>query len=105
MPLNNLQAVQSDGLLKTENNLSEIRSYTNQLMGVGDIKLIPGSSAPKGWLLCNGASVSTTTYSALFAKIAYSFGGSGANFTLPSITAPASGGTTSYIIKASEYTP
>lgn len=105
MPLNNVTADQSTGLLKTANNLSEIRDYTNQLFGVGDIKLVPGSTAPKGWLLCNGASVSTTTYAPLFAKIAYSFGGSGANFTLPSITAPASGGTTSYIIKATEYTP
>lgn len=105
MPLNTVQAVMSTGLLKTANNLSEIRDYTDQLMGVGDIKLIPGSSAPKGWLVCNGASVSTTTYSALFAKISYSFGGAGANFTLPNITAPSSGGTTSYIIKAAEYTP
>lgn len=105
MPINTVTADQSTGLLKTANNLSEIRDYTNQLFGVGDIKLIPGSTAPKGWLLCNGASVSTTTYAALFAKIAYAFGGSGGSFTLPNITAPSSGGTTSYVIKATEYTP
>jgi|694.fasta_scaffold04744_31 hypothetical protein len=103
MPLNNVQAVQSTGLLKTANNLSEIRAYTDQLMGVGDVKLIAAAVAPKGWLACNGASVSTTTYSALFAKIAYTFGGSGANFTLPNISAPVAN--TLYIIKASEYTP
>jgi microcystin-dependent protein len=90
-------------LLKTANNLSEIRAYTDQLMGVGDVKLIAAAVAPKGWLACNGASVSTTTYSALFAKIAYTFGGSGANFTLPNISAPVAN--TLYIIKASEYTP
>lgn len=103
MPLNNVQAVQSTGLLKTANNLSEIRAYTDQLMGVGDVKLVAAAVAPKGWLACNGASVSTTTYSALFAKIAYTFGGSGGSFTLPNISAPVAN--TLYIIKASEYTP
>jgi microcystin-dependent protein len=41
------------------------------------------STAPTGWLLCNGASVSTTTYAALFAIVGYTFGGSGASFNLP----------------------
>jgi microcystin-dependent protein len=41
------------------------------------------ASAPTGYLLCNGASVSTTTYADLFAVIGYTFGGSGASFTLP----------------------
>ena len=103
MPLNTVQAAMSTGLLKTENNLSEIRSYTDQLMGVGDVKLIAAATAPKGWLACNGASVSTTTYAALFAKISSTYGGSGANFTLPSISAPIAN--TVYAIKASEYTP
>ena len=103
MPLNNVQAVQSDGLLKTANNLSEIRAYTDQLLGVGDIKLIAAATAPKGWLACNGASVSTTTYAALFAKISYTYGGSGSSFTLPNISAPIAN--TIYGIKASEYTP
>lgn len=103
MPLNNLQAVQSDGLLKTANNLSEIRSYTDQLLGVGDIKLIAAATAPKGYLACNGASVSTATYAALFAKISYTYGGSGSSFTLPNISAPIAN--TIYGIKASEYTP
>jgi microcystin-dependent protein len=39
--------------------------------------------APTGWLLAEGASVSTTTYAALFAVIGYTFGGSGGSFTLP----------------------
>ena len=41
------------------------------------------ASAPTGYLLCDGSSVSTTTYAALFAVIGYTFGGSGASFTLP----------------------
>jgi len=103
MPLNTVQAVMSTGLLKTANNLSEIRDYTDQLMGVGDIKLIGLGSAPKGWLSCNGASVSTTTYATLFAKIGYTHGGSGSSFNLPNISAPVAN--TLYIIKASDYTP
>lgn len=103
MPLNTVQAAMSTGLLKTENNLSEIRAYTDQLMGVGDIKLIAAAVAPKGWLACNGASVSTTTYAALFAQINYTYGGSGGSFTLPNISAPIAN--TVYAIKASDYTP
>jgi microcystin-dependent protein len=50
---------------------------------VGEIKMWGTASAPTGYLLCNGASVSTTTYADLFAVIGYTFGGSGASFTLP----------------------
>jgi phage-related tail fiber protein len=42
-----------------------------------------GSAIPDGWLLCDGASVSTTLYPALFAIMQYGHGGSGANFNLP----------------------
>jgi microcystin-dependent protein len=39
--------------------------------------------APSGWLLCDGTSVLAATYATLFAVIGYTFGGSGASFTLP----------------------
>lgn len=103
MPLNTVQAVMSTGLLKTANNLSEIRAYTDQLFAVGDVKLVASSSAPKGWLPCDGASLSTTTYAALFAKIGYVYGGSSGNFNVPTISAPVAN--TVYAIKATEYTP
>ena len=38
------------------------------------------------WMLLNGASVATATYPLLFALFGYSYGGSGANFTLPNLT-------------------
>lgn len=38
------------------------------------------------WILLNGASLATATYPALFALYGYTFGGSGANFTLPNLT-------------------
>ena len=50
---------------------------------IGTIVSYGGSSAPSKWLLCQGQSLSTTTYSALFTAIGYTYGGSGASFTLP----------------------
>ena len=49
----------------------------------GSLLMWPTASAPTGYLLCDGASLSTTTYAALFAVVAYTFGGSGASFSLP----------------------
>jgi microcystin-dependent protein len=50
---------------------------------VGFVGDFAGASAPTGWLLCFGQSVATATYPALFAAIAYTYGGSGPNFTIP----------------------
>ena len=44
-----------------------------------------GVVAPDGYLLCDGASYATTDYPELFAQIGYYFGGSGANFNVPSL--------------------
>jgi microcystin-dependent protein len=38
---------------------------------------------PVGWLMCDGQSYSTSTYSGLFAAIGYKYGGSGATFRVP----------------------
>jgi microcystin-dependent protein len=43
----------------------------------------PLDTAPSGWLICDGTSVSTTTYAALYGVIGYTFGGSGGSFLLP----------------------
>ena len=51
----------------------------------GMVASYAGSAAPSGWLLCYGQSVSTTTYAALFASIGYTYGGAGANFTIPDL--------------------
>jgi len=45
------------------------------------------ATPPTGWLSCNGASVSTTTYATLFGLIGYTYGGSGASFLLPDLSA------------------
>lgn len=52
---------------------------------VGSVLQYAGSTAPSGFLLAQGQSLSTTTYASLFAVIGYTYGGSGANFNLPDL--------------------
>lgn len=53
---------------------------------VGQITAYAGSTAPIGWLLCDGSSQSTTgPYAALHGIIGYTYGGSGASFNLPDL--------------------
>jgi microcystin-dependent protein len=63
-------------------------AYLTNIQGVNTGIVVPWGSAsiPSGFLLCNGQSVSTTTYAALFAVIAYTYGGSGASFLVPDLT-------------------
>lgn len=51
----------------------------------GDYKMIAGATIPDGWLLCNGAPVSRTTYAKLFAAIGtrYGSGNGSTTFNLP----------------------
>jgi len=51
----------------------------------GTIIAFAASAVPNGWLSCDGSSVTTASYPTLFAVIAYSYGGSGASFTLPDL--------------------
>lgn len=54
------------------------------LTPVGGMMMFGGTSAPTGWLLCNGSSVLRTTYSALFAAIGTAYGSAdGTHFNLP----------------------
>jgi hypothetical protein len=52
---------------------------------VGAIQMYAGTSAPSGWLMCDGSAVSRTTYSALFGVVGTSYGtGNGSTtFNLP----------------------
>lgn len=51
----------------------------------GDIVWSGSASAPTNHVLCDGTSYSTVTYSELFAKIGYTFGGSGSSFQVPDL--------------------
>jgi hypothetical protein len=44
-----------------------------------------GTTAPSGYLLCDGTSYTTSAWPNLFAAIGYSCGGSGANFNVPDL--------------------
>ena len=48
-------------------------------------KISISSSCGTGWLRSDASSISTTTYSALFAELGYSFGGSTDTFKLPNM--------------------
>lgn len=52
---------------------------------VGTIRLFVGPYAPANWAFCNGQSLPTADYPQLFALIAYTYGGSGANFNVPNL--------------------
>jgi len=64
---------------------SSIQTQINTNTPTGMISIHAGSSAPTGWLLCDGTSYSTTTYANLYGVIGYTFGGSGANFNVPNL--------------------
>ena len=49
----------------------------------GEIRGYAGTSDPSGWFICDGRSLSTSTYSALYSVIGYAYGGSGGSFNIP----------------------
>jgi microcystin-dependent protein len=62
-------------------------AYLTGIEGVNTGIVVPWGSAsiPSGFLLCDGTSYATASYAALFAVIAYTYGGSGANFNVPDL--------------------
>lgn len=73
----------------TTDNQAVRKAYVDtsivDLLPPGCIHAYAGSTAPTGYLLCDGSLVSTTTYSTLFAIIGYTYGGGGGNFALPNL--------------------
>lgn len=76
-----------------ENRDQELELYLSSLSTggsspSGSLTAFAGSSAPTGWLLCDGTVVSQSTYADLYAVVGgtYNTGGEGAgNFRLPNI--------------------
>ena len=64
---------------------SSIQTQINTNTPTGMISIHSASVAPTGWLICDGTSYSTTTYANLFSIIGYTFGGSGASFSVPNL--------------------
>jgi len=73
----------------TNLNADTVDGYhaTDILMPSGAITAYGGSSAPSGWLLCDGTAVSRTTYAALFAVLGTTYGaGDGSTtFAVPNL--------------------
>ena len=75
------------------------------LIPAGVIVAWAGSTAPDGWLLCDGSEVSRTTYAALWAICSTTFGStSGSTFTLPNLQGRAIYGTSASIARAATST-
>jgi len=64
---------------------STFTGVVSGIIPVGVVLPYATTTPPTGWLLANGQSVATTTYSDLFAIIGYSYGGSTSTFALPNL--------------------
>lgn len=69
-------------------NANNLNNNFNYLAPTGGIMEFAGSSAPSGWLICDGSAVSRTTYADLYAVIGTTYGnGNGSTtFNLPNLT-------------------
>lgn len=56
-----------------------------QAIPSGSVFYVAMQDVPSGFLFCNGAAVSRTTYPSLFAALGYTYGGSGDTFRLPDL--------------------
>lgn len=64
-------------------NLQQQAQLQGSIAVVGDYKYSAHQVNHNGWLVCDGAPLSTTKYAELFGVIAYRFGRSGDSFLLP----------------------
>lgn len=60
-------------------------AFESDSVPVGSILPFAGSTAPDGYLLCDGASKDKTTYAALYAVIGNTYGGDATTFKLPDL--------------------
>lgn len=59
----------------------------SKIVPAGSVFWIASTTIPSSFLMCDGSSLSTTDYAALFSAIGYTFGGSGTQFNLPDLRA------------------
>lgn len=72
-------------VLSTDGSGNLSWSASGTTIPAGSMQMFAGSSAPSGWLFCDGSSVSRTTYATLFSAIGTTYGaGNGSTtFNLP----------------------
>lgn len=82
----NLSATNVEAALD-ELDSEKVASTDSRLSPAGIVSQFAGSSAPTGWLLCDGTAVSRTTYASLFSAIgtAYGAGDGSTTFNLPNL--------------------
>ncbi len=75
------------GLTPNDDIFTQLAQVLSRTAPPGAVAYFARASAPSGWLKCNGANVSRTTYAALFAAIGTTFGaGDGeTTFALPDL--------------------
>lgn len=68
-------------------DMNEIKETVNNNTPTGVVSIFAGTTAPDGWLICDGSAVSRTTYSNLFDVIGTNYGdGDGSTtFNLPNL--------------------
>ena len=68
-------------------DMNDIKSVININTPVGSIQMYAGSTAPSGWLICDGSAVSRTDYADLFSVIGTTYGsGDGSTtFNIPNL--------------------
>jgi microcystin-dependent protein len=75
--------------MQMNDNFKALQQAIDALVPAGTIVAYggPSSAIPPGWLLCDGSTISRTTYAALFANIGTSWGGgdSVTTFNLPDL--------------------
>lgn len=88
-----ISSLQSSLTAHTGNNTIHVtqadkNKWNENSITAGSIWLWPGSTAPAGWLLCNGQAVSRTTYANLFSVLgsAYGQGDGSTTFNVPDLT-------------------
>lgn len=73
-----LEAVQNKLGVDNDSDTSTIdyrvRTLESEITPSGVVSMFAGAAAPTGWLLCNGAAVSRTTYADLFAVVGSTYG-------------------------------
>lgn len=80
--------VSSSDASVTDSMITDARVLAGRRCSPGTLEAQAGASVPSGWLLCDGSAVSRSTYAALFAEVATTFGvGDGSTtFNLPDLS-------------------
>lgn len=81
-------AIIAAGITPNQNEVDQLAKALGKTVPVGAVIAMAGNSPVSGYLLCNGAEVSRTTYATLFAAIGVTYGsGDGSTtFNLPNLT-------------------